>query len=108
MKIDVEGWESYVLQGGAKSLGGPDAPLLQVEFTEDAAKAAGCSCQALYRMLSELGFEMFTFDASSNALAPDPMRDRYPYVNLLATKNPESINARLGELRATQRRRPVR
>ena len=73
----------------------PDAPLLQVEFTDDAAKAAGCSCQGLYRILEDSGFRMFTFDAASRAMIRDPIRASYPYVNLYATKDLQSINARL-------------
>jgi len=34
MKIDVEGWESRVLAGGKGVIARPDAPVLQVEFTE--------------------------------------------------------------------------
>src|SRR3989442_993718 len=38
MKIDVEGWESAVLQGASETLSRPDAPVLQVEFTDQASQ----------------------------------------------------------------------
>jgi len=44
MKIDVEGWENHVLSGGTETFSLPDAPVLQVEFTDQAAQLAGSSC----------------------------------------------------------------
>jgi FkbM family methyltransferase len=95
MKIDVEGWESHVLSGGYETLKRKDAPALQIEFTDEASQSAGTSCQTLYRQLQELGYQMFIYEAKSKRIIPDPIRDSYPYINLLATKNPEDINSRL-------------
>jgi FkbM family methyltransferase len=95
MKIDVEGWEAFVLRGGKKLLARPDAPLLQVEFTDDAAAAAGGSCQELYRMLETLKYQMFSFDAVANRLLPAPIREKYPYLNLFAVKDLQAVNRRL-------------
>ncbi len=95
MKIDVEGWESHVLLGGYKRLSRTDAPVLQVEFTEKASQSAGSSCANLYHLLEELGYQMFTYDAKLRKLVPEPLRESYPYVNVLAAKRPEHIIARL-------------
>lgn len=95
IKIDVEGWESRVLRGGTQALSRADAPVLQVEFTGQAARSAGSSCTELYRLLEELGYRMFTYDALSKRLIPDPLRERYPYLNLVAAKRPERVAARL-------------
>jgi hypothetical protein len=95
MKIDVEGWESRVLAGGREMLSRSDSPLLQVEFTDDAAQAAGSSCRALYESLESLGYRMYVYDAGRRTLAQDGLRDRYPYVNLLAVKNCELVNERV-------------
>jgi len=95
MKIDVEGWESKVLAGACESLQLPDAPLLQVEFTEEAAILAGTTCAALYRDLENLGYEMFTFDSEHRRLLQSPPQDRYPYQNLFASKQPQLVNQRL-------------
>lgn len=95
MKIDVEGWESRVLTGGYEILSRIDAPVLQVEFTEQASRSVGSSCAKLYRLLEELGYQMFIFDARSRKLVRDSLRESYPYVNLIAAKRPEQIVVRL-------------
>lgn len=96
MKIDVEGWENRVLDGASATLSAPDAPLLQVEFTDAAAQSAGSSCAALYQHLMNLGYTVCRYDKARNQLVPDALRASYPYDNLYATKQPDSDNRRLG------------
>ena len=95
MKIDVEGWEAKVLSGASTALIRPDAPLLQVEFTDAAAYAAGSSCRDLYHLLEQLGYSMYRYDPTTRSLVAEPLRDTYPYVNLLAAKQPEQVMQRL-------------
>lgn len=95
MKIDVEGWESHVLAGGVEKLSRKDAPVLQVEFTDAASESAGTTCQALYQQLKGLGYQMFLYDEKSNRIIPDPLREHYPDVNLIATKDPDQIMQRI-------------
>jgi FkbM family methyltransferase len=95
MKIDVEGWETFVLRGGASSLAQPDAPVLQVEFCDGAAEAAGSSCRDLYHLLESFNYRMFTFAPVAKQLVPAPLRDKYPYLNLFAVKDLGKANARL-------------
>ncbi len=95
MKIDVEGWETRVLEGAKEHLSRQDAPLLQVEFTEEAAVSAGSSCKGVYRALENFGYRMFTYDSRKRELVHDPLRENYPYINLIATKRPEETNIRL-------------
>lgn len=97
MKIDVEGWETHVLGGGYEVFSRQDAPVLLVEFTEEASKSAGSSCKVLYRMLEELGYKMFIYDAKLKRLVSDPLRKTYPYINLIVTKRPEEIYIRINE-----------
>lgn len=97
MKIDVEGWETKVLAGGREFFSRTDAPALQVEFTEQACQSAGSSCEELYHQLEELGYQMFIYDAKSRRLIPDPLRENYPYLNLIATKQPKELFARIEE-----------
>jgi FkbM family methyltransferase len=99
VKIDVEGWEAKVLQGANQEFARPDAPLLQVEFTDDAAKSAGSSCQALHESLTRLGYEVCRFDATRRELVPDPVREKYPYCNLYAVKNRQLVQDRLNKPR---------
>lgn len=95
MKIDVEGWEAYVLDGGAGTLSRGDAPILQVEFSDQAALSASSSCRKLYDALESLGYKMFIYDAKGRTLTPDPPREGYHWVNLIAAKRPDYVVARL-------------
>jgi FkbM family methyltransferase len=95
MKIDVEGWESHVLSGGKEFFSRKDAPVLQVEFTDEASRSAGSSCQSLYRQIEALGYQMCIYDVKSRMLVPDPLRDSYPYLNLFAVKEYNKTNLRL-------------
>ena len=95
MKIDVEGWECRVLDGASSMLVSGNAPLLQVEFTDEAATAAGSSCTDLYYSLQGFGYTICRYDKSLNQLIPDQLRSQYPYDNLFATKCLEKDNTRL-------------
>ncbi len=95
MKIDVEGWETHVLSGGYKTLSRADAPILQVEFTEEARRAAGSSCAELYHALEKFGYKMFTYNAKERKLIHDPLRESYIYMNLFAAKTLDHIISRL-------------
>jgi FkbM family methyltransferase len=97
MKLDVEGWETHVLAGAKDALNREDAPLLQVEFTDAVAAASGTSCRQLYRVLEDLGYRMFLYDPWRRQLIDDPIRESYPYVNLIASKNLENADIRLRE-----------
>jgi FkbM family methyltransferase len=90
IKIDVEGWEAHVLSGGMDYFSRQDAPLLQVEFNDDALEAAGTSCKELYDLLESFGYQMFLYSAKKNKLIKESgkERDRYDGANLIATKNP--------------------
>jgi hypothetical protein len=96
MKIDIEGWELYALNGSEKTLTRNDAPDLLVEFTEINAQNAGTSCAALYNRLVEFGYKIYYIDISNRVLTYDPLRESYPYINLLATKRIDFVCGRLG------------
>jgi len=94
MKVDIEGWESRFLAGAQRFLSTEDAPLLQLEFNDENAKAAGSSGKEVYRILTDLGYRMFKYSEQS-VLCPEPVRDYYSYVNIIATKRPEHVMSRL-------------
>lgn len=95
IKIDVEGWEIPVLSGGKKLLSTEEAPNILVEFTESNARAAGFSCRQLYELLQGYGYALFTYDKLQNKLIPEALREHYPYLNLIATKNKEFVEKRI-------------
>lgn len=98
LKIDVEGWENQVLTGAEQFLAQDDAPLLCVEFTEEAAVLAGSSCAELYRTLERLGYRLFNVSSQAGELRPFPLPEHFPNVNLLASKDLAAVQARLAGL----------
>jgi FkbM family methyltransferase len=96
MKIDVEGWESNVLAGAKSVLEREDAPVLVLEFTDAASRSAGSTCRELYKRTEALGYTLYTYDHLHKVLVLDPIRDEYPYVNLIAAKNIEAVRTRIG------------
>jgi len=95
VKIDVEGWEMPVLEGGKEFFSSAEAPSLIVEFTEANAANAGYSCTDLYHALVDYGYSLFTYDASNNRLIPEKLREHYPYLNIIATKDLQFVEKRL-------------
>jgi FkbM family methyltransferase len=96
IKVDIEGWESRFLRGAGRSMIGPRAPeVLQLEFNDEAAKAAGSCGKEVYQSLTSYGYQLFTYQPDVRALVAEPIQDHYSYVNLLATKDPVFVNQRL-------------
>jgi FkbM family methyltransferase len=95
MKIDVEGWESKVLAGAVDTLSRPDAPVLQVEFTEDAAKSAGSSTPALFQQIEGFGYRLYRWNPWESTLQQEAPGSTYPYINLFAIKDLDAVTARV-------------
>lgn len=83
VKIDVEGWEKYVLLGG-ESFFKKYSPTLLVEFTEKNTKAAGYEVTQIYDLLVEWGYEWYTY--KNGKLIPSRRKLSYPDENLIALK----------------------
>ena len=96
MKIDVEGWETAVLRGARRALGGQNAPILQVEFCEENARAAGSSCSELEGAILELGYELYEYRAAANSLSVVSREHRNADCNLYAVKNLDFVLSRIG------------
>jgi FkbM family methyltransferase len=99
IKIDVEGWENQVLAGAEELLAADDAPVLCLEFTEEAAQLSDSSCAALYERLERLGYRMYSVGPKRDDLQPFPPREHFPNVNLLATKDLAAVRARRDDAR---------
>jgi FkbM family methyltransferase len=95
IKIDVEGWETFVIKGAKKILTPDNSPVLLVEFTEDYTFAAGTNCYELYDLIKSYGYELYTYKSETNELIPEPKRIHYPYNNLIAIKNFEKVYDRI-------------
>ncbi len=98
IKIDVEGWEHKVIKAGQAVLSRPDAPALLAEFNQTAARLAGSSCEELYRMLQDLGYQMFFYNSQRSVLEYVPLYRSWPWslINLVASKDPEGTARRVG------------
>jgi FkbM family methyltransferase len=94
LKIDVEGWETRVLNGGRETFTGRGAPPVLIEFSDSAARHAGSSCRELYGLIHDLGYQLYSFDLDG-ALTRERLRETYPYVNLLALKDIDYVEERL-------------
>jgi FkbM family methyltransferase len=101
IKIDIEGWEFYMLKGGQATLGCADAPDLLVEFTEVNARAAGVTGTAVYELLEAFGYKLYRIDATKKVLYPAPAQP-YEWDNLLATKTLDQVCKRTGYRYVTQ------
>jgi FkbM family methyltransferase len=96
IKIDIEGWELYALEGAEKTFKRDDAPDLLIEFTEVNARSAGTSCADIYNKLTELGYQIFSIDTAKGVLFEEKIFKSYPHINLLSTKKIDSVCERVG------------
>ncbi len=87
IKIDVEGWEKFVLLGAKKILSSKNAPVILIEFDENNTWAAGYSCHELYDLLNSFGYKLYTFDLKNMEFQLEPKQLHYPSQNLIAIKN---------------------
>ena len=95
IKIDVEGWEVPVLKGGIKLFSGINAPTILIEFSDITSQNAGYSCFELFNILKIFGYELFRYDATTNTLIKQKLKNNYDYVNLIATKNENDLFERI-------------
>jgi FkbM family methyltransferase len=80
VKLDVEGSETAVLQGGRESLG-RFRPVLITEAYDPSLRELGTSAAELLALLRDLGYGLFVFGPAG---APEPLDgDRLTGVNLL-------------------------
>lgn len=87
IKIDVEGWEKFVLQGAKDLLEKDNSPTLLVEFTETNAFSAGYYLGELFDFVQSFGYDWYSFDAKSNTFTKQIKKLHYLDENLIATKN---------------------
>jgi FkbM family methyltransferase len=59
LKIDVEGLEGHVIDGGTKLLHSPEPPVVQFELNQGAYKAAGFSPKEVIGKLKHFGYRVY-------------------------------------------------
>ncbi len=98
IKIDVEGWEKFVLQGG-EGYFVENSPVVMVEFTEANTFAAGYYVQELYDLLTAWGYKWYRI--VNNKLVLENKHHHYPYDNLIATKDINVIYQRCSSFQSS-------
>lgn len=84
IKIDVEGWEKFVLLGGLKFLE-ENSPTLLVEFTEQNTFNAGYWVHDIFSILENIGYKWYRIN--DGLITPESKKLHYPYDNLIAQRN---------------------
>ncbi|MCB0744927.1 MAG: FkbM family methyltransferase, partial [Ignavibacteriae bacterium] len=83
VKIDVEGWEKFVLNGGSQFFV-DYKPIVMVEFTEENTFNAGYSVYDIYDIMQNWGYVWYRI--VNGKMIEEIKQMRYPYVNLIAIK----------------------
>jgi FkbM family methyltransferase len=83
IKIDVEGWEKFVLYGG-EGLFVNYSPIVMVEFTEENTYNAGYSVYEIYDIMEKWGYVWYRINKGK--LTKEIKKMNYPYDNLIAIK----------------------
>ncbi|MFN7674455.1 FkbM family methyltransferase [Flavobacterium sp.] len=84
VKIDVEGWEKFVLQG-AKDFLINFNPIVMVEFTEQNTFNSGYPVHEIYDIMNSYGYTWYRLQKGELVLEEKKLY--YPYDNLVAIKN---------------------
>lgn len=105
VKVDVEGWEEFVLRGAHQTLSGPAAPVVIYEANEPAARRAGSSTDAVAEVLASHGYSLWTFSRLRRGPLPYPPAMIGWGGNLYAIKDVGFVEHRLGALLAWRLRR---
>jgi FkbM family methyltransferase len=83
VKIDVEGCEEDVLQGGRKTLSGTERPLLFIELHNQIVSERGGNPRGVLALLREFGYETLASDGSR--LDPSQILSK-PLLRIIANK----------------------
>lgn len=83
VKIDVEGWEKFVLFGG-KDFFVNYNPIVMVEFTEENTFNAGYPVHEIYNIMQDFGYVWHRINKGK--LVKEEKKLYYPYDNLIAIK----------------------
>jgi FkbM family methyltransferase len=83
IKIDVEGWEKFVLLGAIETIK-KFSPILLIEFTAENTENAGYNVLEIYDIVTNLGYRWYRY--KKNKLKLEEKKKTYLYDNLIAIK----------------------
>jgi len=83
IKIDVEGWEKFVLLGAIETIK-KFSPILLIEFTAENTENAGYNVLQIYDIVTNLGYRWYRY--KNNKLILEEKKKTYLYDNLIAIK----------------------
>lgn len=98
VKLDTEGLEYEILEHAAALLERRTDIHLMIEFDENNLAASNRSTSALVELVEGMGYTLATFDRRTERLVPFATHEPLWGTNLVATKNLELVNGRLGDL----------
>jgi FkbM family methyltransferase len=97
IKLDVEGAEKLVFEGGRRTLGADDGPVVMFESAAVLAESMGSSCAAAKQVLAELGYGIYLYDGER--LRPVEIEASHREEDLFAIKPLHALHRpRLGVL----------
>jgi len=95
IKIDVEGWELNVLNGGQNYFNKSNSAAILIEFGDINLQNAGFKSKDLYDLLLKFGYYMYRYDYHNRLLIKDNLRKEYPYCNLIALKESHLVGLKV-------------
>jgi FkbM family methyltransferase len=95
VKLDLEGAEPEAIEGAAASIAGGVCQVLLVEFTEANLQRRGWSTARLGELIARQGLSLFEFSPEHLDLVPVRSTRELWFSNLIATRDPEAVRARL-------------
>lgn len=91
IKIDVEGWEKLVIEGGFKTFSNDNAPDIIIEITDENLNRNGTSGFEILTSLQNYGYSLF--DIKEKLIAHNIL-NKYEYSNIFCTKNLNKVSKR--------------
>lgn len=91
IKIDVEGWEKLVIEGGHITLSNEIAPDIIIEITDENLNRNGTNGLEILTSLQNYGYHLFEI---KDSLIPHRILNNYEYSNIFCTKNLNRVSNR--------------
>lgn len=100
IKMDVEGAEQLVFEGGIETLKGQSDLTVLFEASDLNARAFGCQTRGLLELIQSLGFQLFYFDVDGELKPLQEWRDRFggAIYNFVASKGARDWACTAGRL----------